>query len=219
MKKEYNIKKMILNNYDFKAPLDNNVWDIVQAQRIDYYPWDSNGYKPEAEVKLFYTESHLHIRLKAWEKIIRATFMNTNDEVYKDSCVEFFFKPNPDKDDRYFNFEMNPFGTLLLGLGKDRSTRVRITDLDTSIFNIFTTVTPENVKDYSEDSWIVEYSIPFSFIEKYFGVLNFSHGNRISGNFYKCGDDTEYPHYGAWNPIQVPAPDFHRPEFFGDLSF
>jgi len=33
------------------------------------------------------------------------------DPVYKDSCVEFFVKPKPDKG--YFNFEFIAVGTLL----------------------------------------------------------------------------------------------------------
>ena len=40
---------------------------------------------------------------------------------------------------------------------------------------------------------------------------------KLLGNFYKCGDATEMPHYLSWNPIQTERPDFHRPEFFGEL--
>ena len=36
------------------------------------------------------------------------------------------------------------------------------------------------------------------------------------GNFYKC-DESLHPHFGSWNPIEAPAPDFHRPECFGKL--
>lgn len=218
MKKTYNIKNILLSNYDFKTPIDNNIWERIPAQNIECYPWDNNGYRPKVEVRLFYTETHLHIRFESWEKRIRATYRNTNDEVYRDSCVEFFFKPNPENDDRYFNFEMNPFGTLLIGLGKDRSTRIRLTDVNTSIFNIFTSVNPENIDGYSKDSWTVEYSIPFSFIEKYFDKLNIRFNDKITGNFYKCGDQTEFPHYGCWSPINLSAPNFHRPEFFGDIT-
>ncbi|MCK7480493.1 MAG: carbohydrate-binding family 9-like protein [Candidatus Moduliflexus flocculans] len=44
-------------------------------------------------------------------------------------------------------------------------------------------------------------------------------GCRSAANFYKCGDETEFPHYGAWSPVETPAPDFHRPEFFGEIVF
>ncbi|MDR1556412.1 MAG: hypothetical protein LBS88_05185, partial [Tannerellaceae bacterium] len=35
----------------------------------------------------------------------------------------------------------------------------------------------------------------------------------------KCADDTDTPHYLSWNPIAVSAPDFHRPDFFGEIYF
>jgi hypothetical protein len=39
----------------------------------------------------------------------------------------------------------------------------------------------------------------------------------LRANFYKCADNTRIPHYVSWNPIEVASPDFHRPEFFGEL--
>ncbi|MDY3247127.1 MAG: carbohydrate-binding family 9-like protein, partial [Prevotella sp.] len=29
----------------------------------------------------------------------------------------------------------------------------------------------------------------------------------------------QQPHFLSWAPIQLPAPDFHRPDFFGQLLF
>src|SRR3546814_9695772 len=42
-------------------------------------------------------------------------------------------------------------------------------------------------------------------------------GRRCTGNFYKCGDDLPEPHYVAWNPIDNPTPNFHLPQYFGEL--
>ncbi|MFA5695554.1 MAG: carbohydrate-binding family 9-like protein, partial [Proteiniphilum sp.] len=41
---------------------------------------------------------------------------------------------------------------------------------------------------------------------------------QIRANFYKCGDETAEPHYISWSPIDLPAPDFHAPQFFGLLE-
>ena len=30
-------------------------------------------------------------------------------------------------------------------------------------------------------------------------------------------DKTAHPHYLSWSPIGTEKPDFHRPEFFGEL--
>ena len=39
----------------------------------------------------------------------------------------------------------------------------------------------------------------------------------MRGKFNKCAEATSQPHYLSWAPIKTPAPDFHRPEFFGDI--
>ncbi|NSW90041.1 MAG: carbohydrate-binding family 9-like protein [Firmicutes bacterium] len=218
MKKIYTVKKINLQ----VKPLQE-AWKNVPVINIDNFPWDNNGYRPKTEAKLFYTDTHFHIFFKSWENEIKITYHNMNDDVYKDSCVEFFIKPKPDSDSRYFNFEMNSIGTLLLGLGDNRYDRERIIlDNPFEIFGISTSVTKDIVESYNNSEsqnkfWAVEYSIPFTFIERYFGKLNIRPGYRLEGNFYKCGDETKFPHFGCWNPIKVESPDFHRPEFFGDL--
>ena len=42
---------------------------------------------------------------------------------------------------------------------------------------------------------------------------------KVRGNFYKCASATSEPHYLSWNPILTDKPDFHRPDFFGDIYF
>lgn len=43
------------------------------------------------------------------------------------------------------------------------------------------------------------------------------HAVALRGNFYKCGDLTAEPHYLSWSPIAFERPNFHLPEFFGEL--
>ena len=298
-KKLYQIRKIDLD----VNPLPF-AWESIPEINIDCFLWEDNDYKPKTKAKLFYTDTHFHVFFKSFEEEIKVAYFNMDDDVYKDSCVEFFIKPNPDMDDRYFNFEMNSVGALLLGLGVDRYNRERMKlDNPFEVFGISTSVTRGTVENYNnqltgncDDAlpgncngipeercrdelhddccngaarsycnstaqrccnnttqncddgsistggcfdttvcipsltddgsthscyngkfWTVEYSIPFSFIEEYFGKLDIRPGFRFKGNFYKCGDETKYTHYGCWNPIKVASPDFHRPEFFGDL--
>ena len=44
-------------------------------------------------------------------------------------------------------------------------------------------------------------------------------GKVMRGNFYKCGDLLQTPHFLSWAPIGLPQPKFHCPEFFGKLNF
>lgn len=213
MRKEYRIKKVDLNGMS-----EGGIWESVPAMDIECYPWKQNSYTPKVSVKVFYTPTHFHVKFYAVENEIKVEYKNMNDPVCQDSCVEFFINPNPEKDDRYLNFEVNPIGTMLLGLGKGRHGRALITDRsDFDSFAIKTSVKPEEAADFSGDCWSVEYAIPFRFIEKIYGRVAFDSGKRISANFYKCGDYTRYPHYGCWNEIVSEKPDFHRPECFGEL--
>ena len=55
-------------------------------------------------------------------------------------------------------------------------------------------------------------------------AIGFSQDEKLSqqtigANFYKCGDETNEPHFISWNPIDLPKPDFHVPQFFGELTF
>ena len=36
---------------------------------------------------------------------------------------------------------------------------------------------------------------------------------------YKCGDQTKYEHYMSWNYVGNEVPQFHSPEFFGEMIF
>ena len=44
-------------------------------------------------------------------------------------------------------------------------------------------------------------------------------GLQAKGNVYKCGDNLPVPHFISWNPIKTENPDFHRSEFFGEITF
>ena len=64
-------------------------------------------------------------------------------------------------------------------------------------------------------SWEVAMGIPF-------GMIGLDGGNlpeKVRANFFKCADKAAHPHFLSWNPIDVPTPDFHRPDFFGELRF
>ena len=55
------------------------------------------------------------------------------------------------------------------------------------------------------------------FLRQYYPDFDFK--GTLKANVYKCGDKTEHPHYLAWNRVEAPAPDFHRPECFGEMIF
>ena len=67
--------------------------------------------------------------------------------------------------------------------------------------------------------WILEYAVPIDMLAKYTQVEKPATGVIWRGNFYKCADQTSHPHWLTWSPVELPAPDFHQPKFFGTLEF
>lgn len=189
-------------------PLTDASWDAVAAVELNECGWlAASGVRARAQ--LCYDDSALLVRMTAAESPIRATLREALDPVCCDSCLEFFFAPDAE-DARYFNFEWNPLGTLYFGFGAARPTRVRQIVKDAAAL-----FQPHPFR--TQDGWGIDWRIPFSLIRLYFP--DFSPTGECAGNFYKCGDKTDLPHYLAWSVPQCDAPDFHRRRDFGTLRF
>lgn len=154
-----------------------------------------------------YDDQHLYVHQRSYETNIRATHTAPLSRVSEDSCMEFFFSPS-ESDGRYFNFEINPNGCLLIGFGQDRIKSVRIVpkDLESSM---------QIQATYTADGWQASYQIPLSFLQVFYPGYHLIPGTKIRANCYKCGDKTATPHYLAWNKLSSKHPDFHRPCDFG----
>ena len=182
-------------------------WSGIPAVSLAHTGWTAPC-PISASARACWDGERLFIRLEAVESRIRATLTGRLDQVCSDSCLEFFFAPMTG-DARYFNFEFNPLGTMNLGFGAERPTRVRqIVKKPEELFRAkpFTTA----------GGWGIAFQVPFSFVRLYFP--EFAPGES-AGNFYKCGDQTPTPHFLAWAPLSSPTPDFHRRMDFGRLLF
>lgn len=161
-----------------------------------------------AEARIHHDGRSLFIALAAREKNIRAEYISPGSPVYEDSCMEFFFMP--EGEDSYMNFEINPNGCLYVGFGRERNGRKLIIPADPQdLFRIWT--------KRSSDGWEAGFRIPMMFLRQYYPDFDFK--GTLKANVYKCGDKTEHSHYLAWNRVEAPAPDFHRPECFGEMIF
>jgi hypothetical protein len=150
--------------------------------------------------------------METGETDVRAEEQGFSNQVYTDSCMELFLMPDPAHSPRYLNWEFNPRGAMYLSLGTSRYDREDIqADNYRELFQVKTEV-------YS-GLWRLEYYIPRDFLRSFFPSMEWETGHAMRGNFYKCGDKTVHPHFGCWSPIDLPRPDFHCPDFFGDLIF
>ena len=172
---------------------------------IDCYAWPGD-YRPEARAYVAWDEVGLRVLLCANEATVCARVADFNGDVWTDSCLEFFLKPFVD-DARYVNIEVSASGAALIGIGEGRDGRRRLAACPPGM----------DIRASRHDGawWAVAYTLPFALIEALYG-RTLRPGATFHGNFYCC-DETIHPHFGSWSRVAAPAPDFHRPECFGEL--
>lgn len=156
---------------------------------------------------LSHDETDLLVLFEVAEPEIKADCTDFNQRVCNDSCVELFLQ-NPQMGEEYVNFEFSASGYCLAGRGKGRENRVLypaglLSELEIKVSR-------------TDEGWRLYACIP---LEKFaLAVQNQSMPLVLRGNLYKCGDGLAHPHYLSWTGIESPAPDFHRPEFFGSMT-
>lgn len=142
---------------------------------------------------------------------------NTKDfgSVWEDSCVEFFVQRKGEK--TYRNFEFNVLSVLLASQRESRETAREFPQELMSSIERFTTIRHYYEGELQLSDWSLYAEIPKEAIG--FSLDEKLSGQTIGANFYKCGDETSEPHFISWNPIGTEKPNFHVPEYFGELTF
>lgn len=192
----------------------------VEWHAIDQVNWPAYPYKPEVRFRIMHSETEIYLQFHVRGNGVRATYdYDFGSRPFKDDCVEFFMLPS-DRDSTYYNFEMNCIGHGTFDYGTDRNGRHccgeeilrqirRESTLGSTAFGM----------REGPQEWTLTVAIPKRlYAQTDLDLTSFS-GRTVRANFYKCGDDTAVPHYLSWNPIQVPKPDFHRPDYFGEIRF
>lgn len=186
-------------------------WQRVPHAPIDHFLWEKNGFCPVTFAQLAWTEEALYVRLWSHEQDPRRIFTDHQSSVCEDSCLEFFVNFLPLNTSDFFNFEVNPNGAMLAAFGPPRYDR---TPLALEQWAPQMDIRPQVIPGVG---WGVTYRIPWALVQAIQPGFIPEAGRMIVGNFYKCGDCTPLPHYGAWNPVEMKKPDFHRPEFFATM--
>lgn len=183
-------------------------WTEIAVIPIDYMVHPTEA-KIKAFAQIAYDDTALYLHLSAEEQQIRAEMRDPLGQTCDDSCLEFFFRPDP-KQMRYFNFEYNLNCVPFVGVGNSIDDLVRLFPLEETF---------HAHAERTEGGWEVFYQVPFSFIRVFFPEFAPKTGDILLANFYKCGDETEIPHYFAWKKPADRRCGFHCPELFGELEF
>ena len=188
----------------------------ILYNRVENTNWPKEfPYCPKMQFGIAHTGEEFLIHYCVEEQSVRAVAQNDNDNVWEDSCAEFFISPAADG--LYYNIECNCAGTLLLGVGEGRNNRQLATPEITRQIDRWASLgrTPFDTRD-QPTRWELALRIPYTVFFRH--NITSLDGLTLKGNFYKCGDKLPVPHFISWNPIGTPTPDFHCPQFFGKLE-
>ncbi len=199
---------------------DDPAWNRAERLSIDEYPWYSAGDKQDTTAAVLYDERAVYLLFICADKHIHAVETRPNGDVYKDSCVEFFIAFESEGAGGHLNFEANCCGTVHMGFGAGRGARSLAPTEVLDAVKVKTSIpTPTKDESPTDDGWWLAAKIPFAAISEMAGQkVAPKPGDAWRVNFYRCGGKTD-PQYAAWNRIDWSEPDFHRPEFFGTLTF
>lgn len=188
---------------------------VAMTLEIKTINWpDVTTEAPETTVTISHDNQYMIIHYHVHGYQLRALAVEDQGHVWEDSCVEFFCLMPDGK--HYINFETNCIGTMVASRRLNRYDDVKpLSEEELKSIKRICSLPHESIeeKDGIFD-WDVELHIPFIILV---GQETPSFPLTLKGNFYKCGDKTKYPHFVSWKPILVEKPDFHRPEFFGEI--
>ncbi len=214
------MKTLTVNKLNLNDTTVDNLSSFMDKERVEYQPiscvnWQEYPYVPNAKFRIAYTDNAFLLNYKVEEKSVRAKYGKDNEAVWTDSCVEFFVIPGDD--DIYYNIESNCIGTVLVGAGAGRTGREPASKSVMSQIQRWSSLGKKTFEERVENTqWELSLIIPFTIFFK--NDIQSLGGKIIRANFYKCGDELQTPHFVSWNRIEVPAPNFHVPEFFGELK-
>lgn len=212
---------MVIQKIDAKAVEASFVPALMDTVGIEFNPiacvnWKEYPYQPSVKFRVAHTGDAILLHYQVTEASVRAVAATDDGRVWEDACVEFFL--SPESNDFYYNFECNCTGKLLLHGGEAGSERPGASEeVLKSVKRWASLGTEPFAERVGECTWEVALIIPTSAIFRH--KIASLDGKTMRANFYKCGDLLQTPHFLSWNPIDLPQPKFHCPEFFGEVMF
>ena len=191
--------------------LNNNIDKDKQKYKLKAL-WNS-GKNIEVYLQILHDQKNLILDFDVFEEEIRRESKFNNDNVYEDSCLECFLKNENSAE--YLNFEISATSFCLVGKGKDRFNRKLFDTKDIEEIS-------REVNIISDEKNNCHWTLKI-FIDLYkWNLINCDKeitGQKISANFYKCGDKLQKPHYLALFDIDSEIPNFHVSKSFRNLIF
>jgi hypothetical protein len=202
---------------------ETSAWDRANALPVDQFNWHEQGPQPTTTARLLYDEEALYCHFDVEDRNISASVTELNGPTFQDSSVELF--ADPDDGNHYFNFEVNCCGTFKLAwqrydfrdrdIGRD-AVPVEFAeqiDVTTSVEG------PTREPRPDDEGWWLVATIPFETLSAFTGIdVAPTAGTEWAANVYRSGVASD-SQKASWNPMPIPEPTYHSPEYFGRLQF
>jgi len=190
---------------------DSGHGDTIETLNwVNEYP-----YRPITLFNIARSKDSIFFKFNVRGSMLRAIYSNDQDPVNEDSCVEFFCQvPGNDK---YMNFEFNCIGTCKASKRVARNKDV--TPYSKEELSMIKRYPSLGRRAFNEMEGMFDWELTIKIPMRIMGIDPNRLPEKITGNFYKCADGTDSQHFVSWSPINTKVPDFHRPEFFGELFF
>jgi len=217
---EYTVVKL-QQPVEINAVWDKAPWNSIQELTLSHYMGAKPKHMPKVYAKVAYDDEAIYVIFKVEDQYVIARAKDYLGRVWEDSCVEFFFTPDEDSGKGYFNLEMNCGGTVYFQFQTspgENVIQIARSDFDkiTIAHSLPKIVNPEMTEP---TTWYVEYRMPISILENYINITRPAPGVKWRANLNKCADQCSHPHWLTWAKIDYPTPAFHKPFYFGVLTF
>ena len=189
----------------------NEVFESIAPEKIACCNWaEEYPYAPNVTFKMFHTGEKLYVRFDVEEGYTAARVAEDNGEVWTDSCCEFFLSLDGEA---YYNIETTCIVKMLIGYRQKGHDVIHADDTVLSQIERHTSLGTEPFEErVGENKWSLMLGLPTSIMHQH--KVDSWNGLKLKVNLYKCGDNLSKPHFLSWQPIALPQPCFHCPEFF-----
>lgn len=183
--------------------------EIAHVDWPDVFP-----YRPFTQFFVAWSATHIYIDFLVRCNYLRAENWKNQSPVSQDSCVEFFVEPVPGGE--YWNFEFNCIGAVNASHRLTRPQPTRLNDAQIAMIRRYPSC---GTKPFLELEGLFTWNLLVAIPLELMGFDADTMPRHMRANFFKCASATSEPHCLSWAPIYTEKPDFHRPEFFGDIYF
>jgi hypothetical protein len=196
-------------------------WKKIKPVTLTHFMGAIPPFRPAVQAKMMYDADNVYVIFQVHDQYVRSVIEKYNGPVSTEACVELFFSPDTAYRDKYFNLEINAGGTPLMAYHVYKQKEYPLfTPEDFARITIAHSLPRKVDPPITEPvTWTIEYRLPVDLLEKYGSVVRPKKGTVWRANFYKTASKSTNPHWITWARVDLPAPAFHSPQFFGTLLF